>query len=324
MAETNKIGRATQPKGVLMLLVTAFIWGVSFVAQSVGMEKIDAFTFSSIRTLLGVCALLPVIFIRDRVNAKNKSRITAQEKRARNKKTLLYGLVLGVVFCAASNFQQFAFDYSTSGKIAFITALYMFFVPVLGLFFRKKVPILTWLCIGVGFVGLYFLCINPTDMGAINKGDVLSLLCSIFFAVQILLIERFAPEVDGIKLSCVQFAVSGVISLVLMFVFETPEIGAIKSALVPLLYSGFMSCGIAYTFQIAGQKYTEATAASLLMCMESVFAVISAALILHERLSGREIRGCVIMFAAIIFSQLSEAIMAKHEKRLAGQTTGTQ
>ena len=305
----------TQLRGVLMLLLTAFIWGTSFVAQSVGMESVEAFTFNGIRTLMGACVLLPFIMIRDRLTAKKMTDGQLAESKRLNKKTVVYGAVLGIVLCAASNFQQFAFNYSTSGKIAFITAFYMLFVPLIGLIFRKKTPLITWICVAFGFVGLYFLCMNPDDMSAVNKGDILSLICSVIYAVHILLVEKFAPDVDGIKLSCVQFAVSGTISCILMFIFENPQISAIGNAILPILYSGIMSCGLAYTFQIVGQKYTEATVASLLMCMESVFGVLSGAVVLHEILSGREIIGCVIMFAAIILSQLSDLITTRIAKR---------
>ncbi len=301
----------TQLKGVIMLLLTAFVWGSSFVAQSVGMESIEAFTFNGIRTLMGAVVLLPVVLIRDARQLKSMDEAGRYQHKTANRKTLIYGSILGVFLCTASNFQQFAFNYSESGKIAFITALYMFFVPLLGLIFRKKVPLLTWICVVVGFVGLYFLCIDPSNLGAINFGDILTFICSIFFAVHILLVEKLAPDVDGVKLSCVQFFVSGTISCILMFIFETPDISAIGTAIVPLLYSGVMSCGFAYTFQIIGQKYTEATVASLLMCMESVFGVLCGALILHETLTNREIIGCVVMFIAIIISQMSDVITVK-------------
>ena len=307
--------KKTQFKGVFMLLLTAFIWGTSFVAQSVGMESVEAFTFNGIRTLMGACVLIPFILIRDKITAHQMTSDEISNRKKLNKKTVVYGSVLGVVLCAASNFQQFAFNYSTSGKIAFVTAFYMLFVPLFGLFFKKRVPIITWVCVFFGFVGLYFLCINPSDLTAINTGDILTLICSVIFAVHILLIEKFAPDVDGIKLSCVQFAVSGTISCILMFIFEAPDINAVSAAILPLLYSGVMSCGLAYTFQVVGQKYTEATVASLLMCMESVFGVISSAIILHETLTGRETIGCVIMFAAIILSQLSDVIMANLKKK---------
>ena len=294
----------TQFKGVFLLLVTAFIWGVAFVAQSEGMEHIDAFTFSGIRMIMGVCVLLPFIVIRDKM--ANKKLPAQQKKKLFDKKLLVCGSLLGIVFFCACNLQQFSFYHSSAGKIAFITALYMFFVPVFGLFFKKRVPWLTWLCVGFGFVGLWFLCIDPNNLGSINVGDLLAMGCAVFFAVQILMIEKFAPDVDGVKLSCMQFLVAGTISCICMFVFESPDIASIGNAIVPLLYAGVMSCGIAYTLQIVGQKFTESTIASLIMCMESVFAVLAAALLLSEVLTTREVIGCIVMFVAIILSQLSE------------------
>ena len=305
----------TQLRGVLILLAVAFIWGSSFVAQSVGMESVEAFTFNGIRTLMGAAVLLPFILIRDKLNARRHGSLPPAVKRADRRKLLISGSLLGVVLCAASNFQQFAFNYSTSGKIAFITAFYMLFVPILGLVIGKRVPALTWGCVVLGTVGLYFLCIGPEGVTAINFGDLLTLVCAVIYAVHILLIEKLAPEVDSIKLSCIQFAVSGTISCILMFIFETPEPAAIRACMLPLLYSGIMSCGFAYTFQIVGQKYTESTVASLLMCMESVFGVLCSALLLNERLTGRETLGCVIMFAAIILSQVGEKLSEWRRKR---------
>ncbi len=312
----------TKPKtkliGVIMLLLTAFIWGVAFVAQSAGMDKVGGFTFNGIRMLLGAVILIPFIVIRDKISARSMTPALLEKRKQQDKKTIRYGIILGVIFCVATNFQQFAFSYTSTGKIAFITALYMFFVPLLGLFIKKKVPVLTWICVLFGFIGLYFLSINPNDVGAINFGDILALICSIIFAIHILLIERFTADADGIKLSCIQLVVAGIISSILMFIFETPQINSILNAAVPLLYAGVLSCGLAYTFQIIGQKYSEATIASLILCMESVFGVLAAALLLHETLSSREIIGCSIMFIAIILSQLStpitEKIKARHKQ----------
>ncbi len=304
----------TQLKGVFILLITALIWGSSFVAQSVGMESVEAFTFNGIRTLLGAAVLIPFILVRDLINNK-KAPASKDTKKKENKQLLIYGSIIGVILCIASNLQQQAFNYSTSGKIAFITAFYMLFVPFFGLFIRKKVPLLTWICVAFGAMGLYFLCITDEGLSSINKGDILALLCAVFYAVHILAVEKFAPTIDGVKLSCVQFLVSGTLSVILMFIFENPDINAIKTAAVPILYSGCMSCGIAYTFQIIGQKYTESTVASLLMCMESVFGVICGALILKEMLTGRELAGCVIMFIAIILSQLTDKISPMFNKK---------
>lgn len=288
--------RKTTPKGIIFLLITAIIWGSSFVAQEIGMKSIDAFTFTGIRTTLGAIFLLPIVLILNKGLDLRKN-------------TLVSGLILGVVFSVAQNFQQFAFYYSTSGKIAFITAFYMFFVPLFSVFLGKKIKLLTWLSILMGLVGLFFLCINPSDLTSINLGDLLALACAVFYAVQIMLIDRFLEkDINGVQLSFMQFAVAAVISIAAMFIFEHPVMADIKTAAPSLLYSGIMSCGIAYTFQIVGQKHANPVVASLLMCMESVFAVIAAAVVLHQGMSLREGIGCAIMFAAIILSQLSESL----------------
>ena len=288
--------RKTTPKGIILLLITAIIWGSSFVAQEIGMKSIDAFTFTGIRTALGAIALLPVVLIVNK--GMNLSR-----------NTLVAGIVLGIVFSVAQNFQQFAFYYSTSGKIAFITAFYMFFVPLFSVFLGKKIKLLTWLSILMGLAGLFLLCINPSDMTKINLGDVLALICAVFYAIQIMLIDKLLEkDINGIQLSFMQFVVAALISIAAMFIFEKPVIADIKTAAPSLMYSGIMSCGIAYTLQIVGQKHANPVIASLLMCMESVFAVIAAAIVLHQGMSLKEAAGCIIMFAAIIISQLSESL----------------
>ena len=294
--------RRTKPSGVILLLITAVIWGSSFVAQSIGMQSIDAFTFTGIRTVLGMLFLLPFTLI------INKGFDFS-------KKTLRKGLILGIVFSIAQNFQQFAFYYSTSGKIAFVTSFYMFFVSLFSvIFLKKKIAVLTWLSILMGLVGLFFLCINPEDVTNINLGDILALICAVFYAVQIMLIDKFLEEgTSGVQLSFMEFFVAGIISVIAMFIFEEPNLTDIKTAAPSLLYSGIMSCGIAYTLQIVGQKNASPVVASLLMCLESVFAVITAALLLHEGMLPREIIGCVVMFSAIILSQVSESLSAKKQ-----------
>ena len=294
--------RKTKPQGVILLLITAIIWGSSFVAQSIGMQSIDAFTFTGIRTLLGMLFLLPFTLI---INKGFDFK----------KETLKKGLILGIVFSIAQNFQQFAFYYSTSGKIAFITAFYMFFVPLISVvFLRKKIALLTWLSIFIGLIGLFLLCINPEELTNINLGDILVLICAVFYAVQIMLIDKFLEDgTSGVQLSFMQFFVAAIISVIAMFIFEQPNIADIKTAAPSLLYSGIMSCGIAYTLQIVGQKHASPVVASLLMCLESVFAVITAAIILHENMLPRELAGCLIMFGAIILSQVSETLASKNQ-----------
>lgn len=306
--------RKTQLKGVLMLLITAMIWGAAFVAQSVGMESVGAFTFSAVRMFMAVCILLPVVLVRD----KRIKRALPPEKqelfRKRNRNTLRYGAILGLVLFTAANLQQMAFNYAASGKIAFITALYIFFVPLLSLFLGKRMPLLTWVSVGMACVGMYFLCVNPQEPGKINTGDLLTLGSAVMNAIHILLIEKYVAEADGVKLSCVQFTVAATISAVAMFVFEKPTLTAIGDAIVPLLYAGVLSCGLAYTLQIIGQRYTDSTVASLLMCLESVFGALFGALLLGERLSGREILGCAVMFAAILLSQTAPVLTEKLQK----------
>ncbi len=318
MSESKTI--KTSFSGVVLLLLTAIIWGISFVSQGEGAKLLEPFSFNGIRTLLGAVVLLPVIFIRDYVEGRSMSDEQKAERKRLNKKTIFYGTFIGIALCIATNFQQYAFDPvlcpdASAGKIAFITAMYMFLVPVMGLLIGKRVNILTWFCVILSVSGLYFLCIAKGEgFGSVTKGDILALICAVFFSIQILLIEKFAPDVDGVKLSCVQFFVSGIITCVLMMIFETPVWEHIKAAAIPIAYSGIMSCGVAYTFQILGQKKCEATVASLLMCLESVFAALSEAAFVvffgigSKVLTGRELLGCVIMFAAILLSQAGEII----------------
>lgn len=301
----------TSLKGVIILLITAIIWGASFVSQSVGAKSVEPFTFMAVRTLIGATFLLPFIIVRDKISEKNMTKEQIFIRKRQNTKTIFYGILIGIFLACATNLQQFAFDYSTAGKIAFITAIYMFFVPFAGLFMKKKIPLLTWICVFIGFIGLYLLCFKNEENFVMNKGDVLTIICALFFTGQILLIERFAKKSDGIKLSCVEFYTAGIISFILMLIFNHPQLDKILECAPSILYSGIMSCGVAYTLQIVGQKYCEATVACLIMCMESVFAVLSAAIFLHEMLTPREITGCAVMFMAIVISQLGDSIRQK-------------
>lgn len=298
-----------QIKGVSLLLITALIWGSSFVAQSVGLESIGTFTFSAVRTLFGALALLPIIVVREIMERKTITPAQKAEKRAETRRTVYSGAILGVVFCIATNFQQVALTDSSAGKVAFITAMYIIFVPIIGLFLKKRISRITWVCVVLGFVGLYFLCMNGASLGAVKVGDLYALVCSVAFAVHILLIERYTEKTDGIKLSCMQLLTSSVISTVLMMIFEEPTLAAIGVAIIPLLYSGVMSSGVAYTLQIIGQRYTESAMASLIMCMESVFAVLASALLLSEVMTVWEIIGCVIMFVAIALPHVTDLII---------------
>lgn len=264
-------------KGALILLFASVIWGTSFVAQSQGMERIEAFTFNGIRTLMGAGVLLIYLLLRRTLFGRGLDEAAKAARRAETVRSVKSGLIVGVFLFIASNLQQFAFNYTTAGKIAFITALYMFFVPLFGLVIGKRPNPLVWVCVSAGFIGLYFLSIDPASPWNINRGDFLALLCAIAYAVHILTVEHFAPDTDGVTLSFTQFTVSGAVSCLMMFLFESPNLTDINAVILPLLYSGVMSCGFAFTLQVIGQKYAEATVASLAMCMESVFGVISAA-----------------------------------------------
>ena len=313
----KNISRGSQLRGALLLLLAAMIWGTGFVAQSAGVEKIDAFTFNCVRMFIGALTLLLFVLVREIPRRRKMNPEERAAERAVNLRIFRGGALVGLALFGGSTTQQFAFYYSEAGKIAFITALYMFFVPLFGLIFGKRVGPVTWASVCLGFVGLYFLSINPDNPLSVNKGDILSFACAVIYSGHILLVERFAADADGAKLSCVQFTVCGLISGILMFIFEKPAVPAIFSAAPSLLWSGVMSCGVAFTLQVIGQKTAEATAATLMMCMESVFGVLSAALLLGERMTGREILGCSIMFFAIVLSQTGDKIVETLRQRKA-------
>lgn len=294
----------------MLLLLTAAIWGVAFVAQSVGMDYVGPFTFNAVRSLLGGIVLIPCIVLLKRINAGSKDTAGVAECEsgdpAGQRKVLLTGgVACGVLLCIASNLQQFGIMYTSVGKSGFITAMYIVLVPVLGIFLKKKAGIKIWCSVAIAVGGLYLLCM--TDSGfSIQKGDLLLLLGAVIFSFHILTIDYFSPKVDGVKMSCIQFFTCGILSMVCMFLFEQPQIGAILQAWMPIVYAGVLSCGVAYTLQIVGQKGMNPTVASLILSMESVISVIAGWLILHQKLSGRELLGCVLMFAAIILVQLPE------------------
>ncbi len=294
--------------GNFALLLAAFIWGTSFVAQDVGKDYVEAFTYNGIRMLMGVGVLLPVILVMQLKKRKTDTR-TPEQKKKDNLLQAKSGVICGLLLFCASNLQQFAFYYipadeGASGKIGFITALYMLLVPIFGLFLKQRQRALVWFAVVMGCVGAYLLCVDSAM--TIGLGEILALGCAVFFAFHILYIDSVSAKVDGVILSCSQFLVVGILSIIFMFIFENPQVSNIKAAIVPMLYSGVMSSGIAYTLQIIGQKHTKPAVASLLMCLESVFAVLAGWVILHEALSARELIGCVVMFVAIILTNLPE------------------
>lgn len=294
-----------QMKNSLLLLLTAFIWGVAFVAQSVGGEAVGCFTFNGVRSLIGAAVLIPVIFFLD----GEKKREHGEERfleQSGDKKTLVFGGVCcGIMLCIASNFQQFGISFTTVGKAGFITAMYILIVPVLGLFMKKKVGPKVWLGVVLATIGLYMLCMT-SEQFTLSKGDLLVLICAGFFSLHILIIDYFSPKVDGVRMSCIQFFVCGVISIIIAFIFENPNLSAILSGWLPILYAGVLSCGVAYTLQIIGQKNMDPTVASLILSLESVFSVLAGWLILKQKLSMRELFGCALMFLAIVLAQLPQ------------------
>lgn len=285
-----------------MLLLTAFIWGTAFVAQSVGMDHLGPFSFNGIRSLIGAVALLPCIWFLNRMNKDPET--DGSEKEKSGKDLITGGVACGVLLFTASSLQQAGIQYTTAGKAGFITAFYIVIVPVLGIFLHKKIQWKVWMAVLLALVGLYFLCI--TESFSVGKGDALVFLCALVFSVHILVIDHFSPKVDGVKVSCIQFFVSGILSLPFMFVLETPRLVAVAAAWMPLLYAGVLSCGVAYTLQILGQKNVNPAVASLILSMESCFSVLAGWIILGERLSFRESLGCILMFLAIILAQLPD------------------
>ena len=301
-------------KSSLLLLLTAMIWGSSFVAQRTGIEYIGPFTMNSTRSFLGALVLLPVIKVMyvQRNKSGEKSFQTEKEKSQSRKDLILGGICCGIALTVASSLQQIGMLYTTAGKSGFITALYILIVPIMGLFMKKHVGGKTWIGVALAVLGMYFLSVQ--EGFSISKGDFLTFLCAIVFAVHILVIDHFSPKVDGVKLSCIQFAVCGVLCACPMIFIEKPTVVQILTAWLPIAYAGIMSCGVAYTLQIIAQKGIDPTVASLLMSLESVFAALSGWLILHEHLSARELFGCVLVFVAIILAQLPERKISDRNK----------
>ena len=291
-----------QVRQVVFPILAAFIWGTAFVAQDLCADSIGTFAFNATRYFVAVLALLVVIAISDRAK-KNKPALTAEEKKAANKQLWLGSLCCGVALAIASNFQQAGLVAGTdAGKAGFITALYVVLVPVFGLFFKRKVSLPVWIAVVCSVVALYLLCIKGDF--SLAAGDLLILVCAVCFAVHILVIDHFTAYCDGVKLSCLQFLFAGIISAVCMLLFEDVDFAAIWSCILPLLYVGIFSCGVGYTLQILAQKDSNPTVVTILLSLESVFAVIAGAIILHQQMTAREYIGCVVMFVAVILAQI--------------------
>lgn len=297
-------------RGNIMLLLTAAIWGLAFVAQSDGMNYVGPFTYNACRTLIGGIVLIPVIALLRRLPDKNAQ----PAEKAPLKTTVTGGIVCGLIFFVAGMLQQFGILYTTAGKAGFVTALYVIIVPILEFLVYRKTSLKIWICAVIAIIGFYFLCIK--EGFSVSFGDILVLACAVFYACHIMVVDRFnAKNADGTLMSCIQFFTAGTIMLVCMFVFEQPSVGAITNAWLPILYGGVMSCGVAYTLQIIGQRYTHPTTATLLMSLESVFAALSGWLILGEALSFRELTGCALVFAAVVLAQIDIKFKNKGKKR---------
>ena len=301
-----------QMRQVVFPILAAFIWGTSFVSQDICADSMGAFTFNGTRYFIAVLSLLVVIAVMN-ATRKDRPQPTAEEKKASRKQLWLGGLCCGTALAVASNFQQAGLVAGTdAGKAGFITALYVVLVPVFGLFFKRKVNLPTWIAVVLSVVALYLLCIKGSF--TLAPGDLLILACAVCFAVHILVIDHFTAYCDGVKLSCLQFLFAGVISTVCMFLFEKVDFAAIWSCILPLLYVGIFSCGVGYTLQILAQKGSNPTVVTILLSLESVFAVIAGAIILHQQMSLREYIGCALMFIAVVLAQVQ--FPAKKAKQL--------
>ncbi len=280
------------------LVLAAFFWGTTFVAQkSAVTDSLGPFTFNGIRCMIGSMALLPLALTIGKPPKMGNKPATPLKKQ------LMYGGVCGCLLFVATNLQQWGLTDTTAGKSGFVTALYVVLVPIFGLFlFRKKVGWNIWPAVMLAAVGLYLLCVK--EGFSVQMGDVITFFCAIVFAFHILAVDSVTEKIAGVTLSCVQFFVAGLLSLVCMVLFEHPNWETIQAASGALLYAGILSCGVAYTLQIVGQKHTDPTVASLLMSLESVFAVLSDWVVLKQDMEFGEIVGCVIMFGAIVFAQL--------------------
>lgn len=279
----------------LLLLLTAFIWGMAFVAQSRGMESCGPFLFNGVRSLLGGTVLLPVIFFMDRKSGKTK---------AETGWPLLGGLLCGLALFTASSLQQIGIIGSGAGKAGFITALYVVLVPVLSIFLRKKTSLKAWISVAIAIYGMYLLCMTEASF-SLGKSDILLLLCALVFAVHIIIIDYFAPRLDCVRMACLQFYVAGILSLITAFLTEDVRFSDILAAGIPILYTGILSSGVAYTLQIVAQKDTDATSAALICSLESAFALLGGFMLLGESFTARELCGCALTFGAILLSQIS-------------------
>lgn len=299
-----------------MLLTAAIIWGLAFVAQEQLADSVPPFTVNAVRSLIASAALVPVAAIMRRFQGKKLCESTPADR----KKLIKAGVICGVMLCISVNLQQFGISLYPEGApvsahSGFLTALYIIFVPLFGLFLHKKPGLFVGIAVILATVGLYFLCLYG-GFGALYTGDIVVLICGMAFAVQILCVDLYIGEVDGVKLSSIQFLVTGILSAILMLIFEKPDFTAVLAGWKPILYLSLLSSGVGYTLQILGQKYSSSpTLASILMSMESVFAVIGGVIFMHAVPAVNEWIGCGIMLAAIIIAQLPQDLLHRNKAK---------
>lgn len=283
----------------IALLLTALIWGLSFVAQKAGMDHLGPFSFNCIRSILGGISLIPLIFIAKLLKHDHRSKAVKHKQHIRLAQA---GISCGVALFLAMSIQQYSMLYATAGKAGFITALYIIYVPLISTLFGHKLSNNIKGSIGIALIGLYLLCFK-TGITGFDIWDGVLLISALFYAIHILVVNHFSKKVDAVKVSCLQFFVVGALSLPFMLL-EHPTLSGVSDCAIPILYAGILTCGGAYTLQIFGQKYAPPTIASLIFCLESVFAVIGGGIILHEAMTSREIFGCIFLISAVILSQI--------------------
>lgn len=295
-----------------LLLLAAMIWGFAFAAQNAMSDTVEPFTVNTVRSVIAFLALIPVAFVTRRRQGKK----LFEQNPADRKKLIKASLICGTMLCISVNLQQIGIALYPDGAPAeahsgFLTAMYILFVPIFGLFLHKKPSLFVAAAVAVAIVGLYFLCLSD-GVGAVYGGDIFCLICGVTFAIQILCVDHFIGTVDPVKLSAIQFLLVGAISSILMAIFEKPGMTAILNAWLPILYLALMSSAVGYTLQIVGQKYSSnPTLASILMSMESVFATLGGILFMGAVPKTAEFIGCLIMLAAIIIAQLPENLLRR-------------
>lgn len=316
-------------KGNLLLLLTSFIWGSAFVAQSSGMDYVGPYTYNMARNVLAFLFLIPVIYVIGKKkgvtdNAGSGTGIDDVAYGEANWKsillpdrtTLVGGIYCGLVMAVASSLQQIGITMTTAGKAGFITALYIILVPLMGVFIGKKIPRIIWFCVVLAMAGFYLLCVK--EGFSISKGDILVLFCSVGFSVHIMTIDHFTSKgVDGVKMACIQFAVAAFVMTPVMFLLENPSVSGLLSAWMTIAYAGILSSGVGFTLQIVAQKDTDPTTATLIMSLESVFAAVSGCLFLNEVLLPKEILGCILVFVAVILAQVPLPVKSKEKRTVA-------